>query len=132
MPTPTWFSILLTASLAWAPPAPSSGGRPIEFRLQDFRGTWHGLDEVRGSKLVVIAFMGTECPLASLYAPKLAGLARTYAKDGVTFFGVDANDQDGPTALSRFAREQDLPFPLLKDMGNELADRLGVERTPEV
>ena len=25
-----------------------------------------------------------------------------------------------------------MPFPLLKDVGNELADRLGVERTPEV
>ena len=42
------------------------------------------------------------------------------------------NPQDAPSALSRFAKEHDLPFPLLKDVGNELADRLGVERTPEV
>ena len=51
---------------------------------------------------------------------------------GVAFFGVDANQQDGVTAMARFANENDLPFPLLKDVGNELADRLGVERTPEV
>src|SRR5262249_7098903 len=51
---------------------------------------------------------------------------------GVAFFGVDSNSQDAPSALSRFAREHDLPFPLLKDVGNELADRLVVERTPEV
>ena len=83
-------------------------------------------------KVAVIAFLGTECPLASLYAPKLAELARAYEKKGVAFFGVDSNQQDAPSSLSRFAREHDLPFPLLKDVGNELADRLGVERTPEV
>ena len=82
--------------------------------------------------MVVIAFLGIECPLASLYAPQLAELARGYEKKGVAFFGVDANQQDAPSALSRFAQEHDLPFPLLKDVGNELADRLGVERTPEV
>jgi peroxiredoxin/mono/diheme cytochrome c family protein len=106
-------------------------GRPVDFRLQDFRGAWHPLDEARESKLVVIAFLGTECPLASQYAPRLADLARSYGHKGVVFYGVDANQQDAPSALARFAREHDLPFPFLKDVGNELADRLQVERTPE-
>ena len=82
------------------------------------------------SKAVVIAFLGTECPLASLHAPRLAELARAYEKKGVAFFGVDSNQQDAPSSLARFARENGLPFPLLKDVGNELADRLRVERTP--
>ena len=43
------------------------------------------------SKLVVVAFMRTECPLAGLYAPRLAELARTYEKKGVAFFGVDSD-----------------------------------------
>ena len=111
---------------------PPVGGKPVSFRLQDFRGGWHRLDEAGGGKVVVVAFLGTECPMASLYAPRLAELARSYEKKGVAFFGVDSNQQDAPSALSRFAREHDLPFPLLKDVGNELADRLGVERTPEV
>ena len=51
---------------------------------------------------------------------------------GVAFFGIDANQQDGPAAMGRFANANDLPFPFLKDVGNELADRLKVERTPEV
>jgi peroxiredoxin len=131
MPTSGSVSILLAASLAWIPPDSVPKDRPVAFALQDFRGAWHRLDDVRANKLVVIAFLGTECPLASLYAPRLAELARAYEKKGVTFFGVDANQQDAPSALARFAREHDLPFPLLKDVGNELADRLGVERTPE-
>jgi peroxiredoxin len=132
MTTPAWFSILLGAMLTGSPPDAAVATRPVAFKLQDFRGAWHHLDDVRPSKAVVLAFLGTECPLASLYAPRLAELARAYEKKGVAFFGVDANQQDAPSALSRFAREHDLPFPLLKDVGNDLADRLGVERTPEV
>jgi peroxiredoxin len=127
-----WSAILLTTLLAWPPPGESAGGKPVSFKLQDFRGAWHRIDDTGKDKVVVLAFLGTECPLASLYAPRLGELARAYEKKGVAFFGVDSNQQDAPSALARFAREHDLPFPFLKDVGNELGDRLGVERTPEV
>jgi peroxiredoxin len=104
----------------------------VEFRLQDHRGAWHTLDEARDRKVVVIAFLGTECPLAQAYAPRLAEVARDFEKRGVGFFGVDANQQDGPVAIGRFADKHGLPFPILKDVGNGLADRLEAERTPEV
>ncbi len=132
MATTVWISVLFTAMLASSTPARTSEGHPVGFKLQDFRGGWHNLDDVAASKLVVIAILRADCPLAGLYAPKLAELAREYDKKGVVFFGVDANRLDAPSALARFAREQDLPFPLLKDVGNELAGRLEVERMPEV
>jgi peroxiredoxin/mono/diheme cytochrome c family protein len=132
MMTSGCLSIVLTTMLAWSPPTDTTGARPLTFKLQDFRGGWHALDDAREKKLVVIAFLGTECPLASLYAPRLAELARGYDQKGVAFFGVDSNQQDAPSSMSRFAQEHDLPFPFLKDVGNELADRLGVDRTPEV
>jgi peroxiredoxin/mono/diheme cytochrome c family protein len=132
MSTTRRLSILITVMLALAPRAFSSESDPVGFKLQDFRGGWHDLENVRESKLVVVAFLRTECPLASLYGPRLAELARAYEKNGVAFFGVDPSPDDAPSALARFAKEQDLPFPFLKDVGNELADRLGVERTPEV
>jgi peroxiredoxin len=104
----------------------------VDFRLQDHRGAWHTLDEARGRKVVVLVFLGTECPLAEAYAQRLAELARDFGKRGVAFFGVDANQQDGPVAIGRFAEKHGLPFPMLKDVGNILADRIGAERTPEV
>jgi peroxiredoxin len=104
----------------------------VGFRLQDHRGAWHTLDEARDRKVVVLAFLGVECPLAEAYAPRLAEVARDLEKRGVGFFGVDANQQDGPVAIGRFAEKHGLPFPILKDVGNGLADRLGAERTPEV
>jgi peroxiredoxin len=105
--------------------------RTVSFRLQDHRGAWHTLDEAR-DRTVVIVFLGTECPLAAAYAPRLAELARDFGSRGVAFFGVDANQQDGPVGIGRFAERHGLPFPMLKDVGNSLADRLGAERTPEV
>jgi peroxiredoxin len=132
MATTGWFSVLLTVMLGFSSPALSPEGHAVGFKLQDYRGGWHNLEDVPASKLVVIAFLRADCPLARLYAPKLAELARNYEKKEVAFFGVDANRLDAPSALARFAREQDLPFPLLKDVGNELAGRLEVERSPEV
>ena len=104
----------------------------VDFRLQDHRGAWHTLDEARDRKVVVLAFLGAECPLAEAYAPRLAEISRDFEERGVGFFGVDANQQDGPVAIGRFAEKHNLPFPILKDVGNDLADRLGAERTPEV
>jgi peroxiredoxin len=104
----------------------------MDLRLQDHRGAWHTLDEARDRKAVVLAFLGTECPLAEIYAPRLAEVARNFEKRGVGFFGVDSNQQDGPVAIGRFAEKHQLPFPILKDVGNELADRFKVDRTPEV
>ena len=112
--------------------APAEPRAAIAFQLQDFRGAAHSLDEVRDRKLVVLAFLGVECPLANQYAPKLVELARALKPKGVAFFGIDANQQDGVTAMGRFSNENGLPFPFLKDVGNELADLLKVERTPEV
>jgi len=104
----------------------------VDFRLQDHRGAWHTLDEIRDRNVIVIAFLGAECPLAEAYAPRLAEVARTFENRGVGFFGIDANRQDGPVAIGRFVEKHDLPFPVLMDVGNGLADRLGAERTPEV
>jgi peroxiredoxin/mono/diheme cytochrome c family protein len=125
-------SMVMVALLGLVPGDAAGERRPVQFKLQDFRGAWHELDQVKDRKLVVLAFLGTECPLANIYAPRLAELARGYEKKGVAFYGVDSNEQDAPSRLAQFAKDCDLPFPFLKDVGNELADKLSVERTPEV
>lgn len=129
MPTFGTFLILFAAVAQNASAEP----RAVDgFRLQDFRGASFSLDDLRDRKLVVLAFLGVECPLANQYAPQLGELARAFESKGVAFFAIDANQQDGATAMGRFANANDLPFPFLKDVGNELADKLRVERTPEV
>ncbi len=107
------------------------GGRVENFSLPDYHGQPHALDD-HADQVVVLAFLGTECPLAKLYALRLVELATEFSSQRVAFIGIDSNLQDSLSDLGVFARAYRVPFPLLKDNNNELADRLGATRTPEV
>lgn len=112
---------------------PNSVGQKVDrFQLADYRGKQHSLAEYAGKKAVVLAFIGTECPLAKLYGPRLAELAAEFEPKGVAFLAIDSNRQDAVTELAAYARLHGIQFPVLKDLNNELADRIGATRTPEV
>ena len=107
-------------------------GRTVEnFSLPDLHGQTHSLDEYQG-KLVVVAFLGVDCPLAKNYALRLRDLAAEFEPKGVAFVGIDSNVQDSLTEIATYARVHGVTFPVLKDNNNVIADRLGAERTPEV
>ncbi len=108
-------------------------GRKInDFSLLDYLGAKHSLADLSESNIVVVAFLGTECPLAKLYGPQLADLADKYKAKGIQFVGINSNQQDTPTELGHYARRHGISFPLLKDPGNRVADQFRAERTPEV
>lgn len=115
-----------------AVPPGSPLGRTVEgFRLEDFRGRTWSLSDFPERPLVVI-FLGTECPLVQLYAPRLHEFAKVWGERGVQFVGLFSNQQDSLAEIAHFARQHQLEFPLLRDSGNQVADRWGAERTPEV
>lgn len=108
-------------------------GRKIEnFKLQDFRGAAHELKDLADQKIVVVAFLGTECPLAKLYGPRLAELAARYGAQQVVFVAIDSNQQDTLAEMAQYARVSKIDFPFLKDPANAVADTFGAVRTPEV
>lgn len=108
------------------------GDAAPSFSLQDYRGTPWTLSSLKDKQLVVVTFLGTECPLVRHYAARLQQLSEQFAARGVEFVGIDANQQDSLSELAHFAKETKLRFPLLKDAGNVVADQFGAERTPEV
>jgi peroxiredoxin len=127
--------LLLAPAVALAGPEPRPmpvGTKAADFKLRDYRGTEHALADFAGRKFLVIAFTGVDCPLAKLYGTRLAELAKQYEPKGVAFVGIDANQQDSVTAIGHYARTHGIAFPILKDVGNAVADRFGAERTPEV
>jgi peroxiredoxin len=114
-------------------PLASQIGKKLDgFSLQDFRGKSHDLAGLKDSKLVVVAFLGVECPLSKLYGPRLVELAKEYESKGVAFIGVDSNRQDSVTEMAQYAKTHNIGFPILKDLNNALADKLGAARNPQV
>ena len=108
------------------------GQKVSNFKLKDFRGKQHVLKTARGEKGTVIYFMGTECPLAKLYGPRMQRISEEFASDGIVVLGINSNVQDSITELDSYARRHGVKFPLLKDVGNKVADAIGATRTPEV
>ncbi len=118
--------------LAAADASGSRIGREVaEWTLADFRGKEHSLKDF-DQKFLVVAFIGTECPLAKLYAPRLVELEKEYRERGVGFVAINPNTQDSLTEIAAHARKHGLTFPVLKDVGNRVADQMGAIRTPEV
>lgn len=127
-----WLVIALLPGLALADvQAPASGAKVASFKLRDYRGAEFSLEQFATKKAVVLAFVSCECPVAKLYGPRLAGLAKDYDSKAVQFLGIDANQQDGVSGIARFAKEAGIEFPILKDVNNILADELKVRRTTE-
>ena len=108
-------------------------GRSIDnFTIQDFYGKEHSLSDYADAELIVVAFVGTECPLAKLYAPRLQAMSEEFGKQGVKFLCINANRQDSITEIASYARRHELKVPVLKDVSHEVADLFGATRTPEV
>ncbi len=126
------FAALLTAGAAAAAEKSPIGRKAENFTLKDYRGKEHSLADYQDKKLVVLAFLGVECPLAKQYAPRLATLSEKYGPKGVAFLGVNSNSQDALTAIAASARIHKIEFPVLKDLENKVADAVGAVRTPEV
>lgn len=103
-----------------------------DFELTNHRGAAWKLKDVPAENLVVITFLGTECPLAKLYGPRLNQLQAEFGKRGVTFVGINSNTQDSLTEITNYVAKHQIKYPMLKDVGNKLADELAAERTPEV
>ncbi|MEM9413203.1 MAG: redoxin domain-containing protein, partial [Planctomycetota bacterium] len=120
--------ILLSIPLGGTTFAQSS----ISFDLKDVNGKRYSISDFGDAKALVVAFVGTECPLVSLYAKRLQKLADRFQSDGVSFIAINSNRQDSLSELQAFVRDHSIEFPLLKDPGNRVADHFGATRTPEV
>jgi peroxiredoxin/mono/diheme cytochrome c family protein len=111
---------------------PASTARKVPaFTLKDAADRSWSLSDFRTKKAVVIVFIGTECPINNAYMPRLVELHKTYEPRGVGFLAINANSHDTVTRLAAHTKEYALPFPVLKDPANTVADQFGAQRTPE-
>lgn len=99
-------------------------------KLRDSYGNTQSVGKLAEKKFTVVAFLGTECPLAKLYGPRLRQLSERF--DDVAFIGVNSNIQDTLREVAAYTERCKIKFPMLLDTEHKLADLLKAERTPEV
>jgi len=113
-------------------PAPPAIGTTIEdFTLPDTDSKDRTLISIKGAKGTVLIFIAVQCPVSNAYNERMEKLAQEYKAKGINVIGVNANNTEPVDAVKAHASEKHLTFPILKDPGNKLADRLGAQFTPE-
>jgi peroxiredoxin len=105
---------------------------PNSSSLRDLHGNRRPLHNFAGHKAVVLAFLGADCPVSNLYAPRLVELEQQYRAKGVQFLAIYANENEDLDQIAGHAHDRDIPFPVLKDFGARLATLTGVTRVPAV
>jgi thiol-disulfide isomerase/thioredoxin len=127
------FAFAALAAGGESKPTPAVGTKLADWTLPraDTAKPWSLAADGRDAKAVVVAFLGTECPVSTAYVPVLAALSKEYEAKGVRFVGVYSNRQDDAATIAKHAKEAAIPFVVLKDEGAVLADKFAAKRTPE-
>lgn len=112
--------------------------------LKDIDGVEHKASDYRG-KIVVVNFFSTECPVQNGWDPQLAAIEREFAKKGVVFLNIDSNrseigdepqkpagDAKPYADIRQHLAEKKLPYTMLVDHGNVVADLFGARTTPDI
>ena len=117
-------SLSLCLILATAGIARCESPTTIEpFTLPDSAGKpWTLAD----GKPTVVVFIGTVCPINNAFLPTLAKLHADYATKGVSLVAINANPQDDAAKIAEHAKKFAVPFPVLKDSQQTVADRVSV------
>jgi peroxiredoxin len=131
--TPSLLVLALATTLGAEPPPPV-GKKVADFTLPEpaTGKKWALADHARDSKATVIVFTSTACPVCNGYVPRLGELVKKHAADKVTWVGIASHPADDADTVAKYVRGAELPFPLLKDDGTTLADKLQIERVPTV
>jgi len=111
--------------------APAIGATIEDFTLTGTDGAAHSLKSLQGKNGVGLIFISVQCPVSNGYNGRMEKLAADYQARGINLIGINANATESAAAVKQHATDKGLTFPILKDEGNKIADRLGATRTPE-
>jgi peroxiredoxin len=113
-------------------PAPPAIGATIEdFTLPDADNKERSLKSLAGKNGTVLLFIAVQCPVSNAYNERMAKLAEDYKAKGIAVIGINSNVAEDAAAVKAHAEQNKLSFPILKDPGNKIADKLGASVTPE-
>ncbi|HEX8722025.1 MAG TPA: thioredoxin family protein [Pyrinomonadaceae bacterium] len=102
-----------------------------DFTLPDADGREHTLASLKGKSGTLLIFIATRCPVSNAYNARMQKLAEDYRARGVNVVGINSNSTEPAAEVKQHAAEKGLTFTILKDAGNQVADRFDAQVTPE-
>lgn len=103
------------------------------FTLKDATDKAHSLKDLsHEKKAIVVMFISTECPVSNDYNERIVALYDDYKDQGVQFIGINSNRNESVEEIVEHNKVNKFNFLVLKDLKNEIADKFGARRTPEV
>jgi hypothetical protein len=97
----------------------------------DVHGKAYRLGERAGTKVIVLVFLGPECPVSQRYVPELNRLASGQATNGVEFCGVISGKSITRSNAAFFVKEYAIQYPVLFDDAGLFARWLRPTHVPE-
>ncbi|HEU4872532.1 MAG TPA: thioredoxin family protein [Pyrinomonadaceae bacterium] len=113
------------------PEPPAIGATIEDFTLPDVDNKERSLKSLAGKNGTVLLFIAVQCPVSNAYNERMEKLAADYKAKGIAVIGINSNVAEDAAAVKAHAEQNKLSFPILKDPGNKIADRLGAKVTPE-
>jgi peroxiredoxin len=101
-----------------------------DFTLRSAEGQEVRLSDYRGKKAVILAFWASWCGPCRMEMPSLESFYKKNRQKNVVLLAVSI-DQN-PEAAREYAREHNLPFPVLIDQDSKTAESYDVEGIPSV
>ncbi|GGA59170.1 thioredoxin family protein [Okeania sp. KiyG1] len=108
-----------------------------DFELPGVDGEVHHLARyLETFKVVCVIFLSNQCPEVDLYIERIKQLQKDFQNQGVIIIGMNANDGTiSPTEsfekMKEFADKNQLNFPYIRDVTQDVAESFGVDKTPE-
>ena len=84
-----------------------------------------------GTRVVVLIFAATDCPISNRYVPEIARLDRELTARGVAFWWVFPNPGDTLAAVQKHTHDFSITTPTLVDSGQALTRMAHAAVTPE-
>ena len=124
--------VLLNPGLTMGSEKGALGTRIPSTTLTNTENQKVNLLDFKDAKVMVLAFLGTNCPVANAYLPKLEELSSKFQDSKVQFIGIYANSFDSFERVRKHREEYKISFPTLLDHQQTSTELLHVNRIGEV
>jgi peroxiredoxin len=114
------------------------GGYAPDFELPGTDGAVHHLARyLENFRAVGVVFMCNHCPYVRMYLDRFKQIQAEFENQGFTLIGINPNDAEQFPAddfeqMKSFVIDNQLNFPYLRDVTQDVAESFGTKKTPHV